>query len=152
MTTRITAPFGFSFNDRSSPRGYRSFRQARRAIVTGALSVIGIETARAPASVGAEVTLAVRNLPAGREVARAISESTKNPNVRVGHLEPSEHYGSARTATFPRGVRDAVRNQLHGTLRADLGPALGGRRFESVRARHIINELAIEVIPMVVFE
>ncbi|HEY4795269.1 MAG TPA: SDR family NAD(P)-dependent oxidoreductase, partial [Mycobacterium sp.] len=33
----------------------------RRAIVTGASSGIGVETARALASAGAEVTLAVRN-------------------------------------------------------------------------------------------
>ena len=37
----------------------------RRAIVTGASSGIGVETARALASAGAEVTLAVRNVEAG---------------------------------------------------------------------------------------
>ena len=39
----------------------------RRAIVTGASSGIGIETARALASAGADVTLAVRNVQAGTE-------------------------------------------------------------------------------------
>ena len=46
---------------------------ARRAVVTGASSGIGVETARALASTGAEVTLAVRNLEAGRKVADRIA-------------------------------------------------------------------------------
>lgn len=36
----------------------------RRAVVTGGASGIGVETARALASAGAEVTLAVRNVEA----------------------------------------------------------------------------------------
>jgi NAD(P)-dependent dehydrogenase (short-subunit alcohol dehydrogenase family) len=46
----------------------------RRAIVTGASSGIGVETTRALASTGAEVTLAVRNPEAGRKVANEIAE------------------------------------------------------------------------------
>jgi NAD(P)-dependent dehydrogenase (short-subunit alcohol dehydrogenase family) len=46
----------------------------RRALVTGASSGIGVETARALASAGAEVTLAVRNVDAGAKVATAIAE------------------------------------------------------------------------------
>ena len=46
----------------------------RRAIVTGASSGIGVETARALASVGADVTLAVRNVAAGAQVADGIAE------------------------------------------------------------------------------
>lgn len=41
----------------------------RRAVVTGASSGIGVETARVLASTGAQVTLAVRNLDAGRKIA-----------------------------------------------------------------------------------
>jgi len=59
----------------------------RRAIVTGSTSGIGLETARALASAGAEVTLAVRNVEAGREVARRISQDTANPQVSVAGLE-----------------------------------------------------------------
>jgi NAD(P)-dependent dehydrogenase (short-subunit alcohol dehydrogenase family) len=44
----------------------------RRAIVTGASSGIGVETAHALASAGAEVTLAVRNVEAGAKVADEI--------------------------------------------------------------------------------
>jgi NAD(P)-dependent dehydrogenase (short-subunit alcohol dehydrogenase family) len=48
--------------------------RGRRAIVTGASSGIGVETARALASAGADVTLAVRNLETGRKVANDIAE------------------------------------------------------------------------------
>jgi NAD(P)-dependent dehydrogenase (short-subunit alcohol dehydrogenase family) len=44
----------------------------RRAIVTGASSGIGIETARALAFAGAEVTLAVRDAGAGERTAAEI--------------------------------------------------------------------------------
>lgn len=47
----------------------------RRAVVTGASSGIGVETARALASAGADVTLAVRDTDAGaRVVARLEAE------------------------------------------------------------------------------
>ncbi len=42
----------------------------KRAIVTGSSSGIGIETARALAAAGAEVTLAVRNISAGQRSRR----------------------------------------------------------------------------------
>lgn len=44
----------------------------RRAVVTGASSGIGVETARALAAAGADVTLAVRNTDAGAEVAQRL--------------------------------------------------------------------------------
>ena len=47
----------------------------RRVIVTGASSGIGTETARALASAGADVTLAVRNLEAGTRVANEIADT-----------------------------------------------------------------------------
>lgn len=60
------------------------------AVVTGGASGIGVETARALAQAGATVTLAVRNVAAGQEVAAEISASTGNPDVRVRRLDLSD--------------------------------------------------------------
>lgn len=59
----------------------------RSAIVTGGASGIGVETARALAQAGAQVTLAVRNLAAGHRVAGDIIATTENPLVRVAFLD-----------------------------------------------------------------
>jgi NAD(P)-dependent dehydrogenase (short-subunit alcohol dehydrogenase family) len=59
----------------------------RRAVVTGAASGIGIETARALAAAGADVTLAVRNVEAGERVAAEITGKTGNPRIHVSALE-----------------------------------------------------------------
>jgi NAD(P)-dependent dehydrogenase (short-subunit alcohol dehydrogenase family) len=62
----------------------------RRAIVTGAASGIGTETARVLADRGAAVTLAVRDTEAGASVASGIRESTGNDAVDVRGLELAE--------------------------------------------------------------
>src|SRR6201997_334580 len=59
----------------------------RRAIVTGAGSGIGTETARALASAGAEVVLAVRRPQAAGEIAAGIAGSTGNTKVAVRALD-----------------------------------------------------------------
>lgn len=59
----------------------------RRAVVTGGASGIGIETARALAGAGAEVTLAVRDTGAGRRTADDIGASTGSTLVRVAQLD-----------------------------------------------------------------
>ncbi len=58
-----------------------------KAIVTGGSSGIGIETVRALASAGAELTLAVRNLTAGQRVADEIKHSTGNQKIQVSSLD-----------------------------------------------------------------
>ncbi|MGQ5263603.1 SDR family NAD(P)-dependent oxidoreductase [Micromonospora sp. ZYX-F-536] len=59
----------------------------RRAIVTGGSSGIGVETARALASAGAQVTLAVRNTDAGHRAADDITASTGNDRILVAPLD-----------------------------------------------------------------
>ncbi|MFY1583127.1 SDR family NAD(P)-dependent oxidoreductase [Micromonospora sp. WMMD734] len=59
----------------------------RRAVVTGGTSGIGVETARALAAAGADVTLAVRDLDAGQRAARDITASTGNDRLLVAPLD-----------------------------------------------------------------
>ncbi|WDF32757.1 SDR family NAD(P)-dependent oxidoreductase [Arthrobacter agilis] len=59
----------------------------RTAVVTGAASGIGIETARALAHAGADVTIAVRDLDAGRRVADDIARSSGGAVVQVRPLD-----------------------------------------------------------------
>ena len=72
----------------------------RRAIVTGASSGIGVETARVLADHGAEVTLAVRDIAAGESVAASIRTSTGNGAVDVRRLELAD---PASVAAFVDG-------------------------------------------------
>src|SRR5215212_2573913 len=74
MTTSIRTPFGFSSTADDVIGGIDL--SGRRAIVTGGSSGIGVETARALASAGAEVTLAVRNPDAGQKAADDITGTT----------------------------------------------------------------------------
>jgi NAD(P)-dependent dehydrogenase (short-subunit alcohol dehydrogenase family) len=85
MTTLITTGFGFSSTAAGVAKGIDL--TGRRAIVTGGASGIGVETARALAGTGAEVTLAVRDTRAGARVAAEITESTDNATVRVVGLD-----------------------------------------------------------------
>lgn len=61
--------------------------QVKTAIVTGASSGLGVETARALAAAGAEIILPVRNLEKGEGVAADIRASTGNHAVSVGELD-----------------------------------------------------------------
>jgi NAD(P)-dependent dehydrogenase (short-subunit alcohol dehydrogenase family) len=81
----------------------------RRAVVTGASSGIGVETARALASAGADVTLAVRNLEAGTRVAKGIAERLPPGagELRVGPLDladPASVTGFVHAWTGPLHV------------------------------------------------
>ena len=69
----------------------------RRAIVTGGASGIGIETARALAGAGAEVTLAVRNLAAGERITRDIITTSRNEHVLAAPLDLADQ---ASVASF----------------------------------------------------
>jgi NAD(P)-dependent dehydrogenase (short-subunit alcohol dehydrogenase family) len=85
---RITTPFGFTSTAAEVIAGVDL--SGKRAIVTGASSGIGVETARALADAGAAVTLAVRNPESGERVAAEIREGTGNGAVTVGALDLSD--------------------------------------------------------------
>ncbi|MBE1486692.1 SDR family NAD(P)-dependent oxidoreductase [Plantactinospora soyae] len=96
--SRITTPFGAHSTAADIVAGIDL--DGRRAIVTGAASGIGVETARALASANAEVTLAVRDIAAGERVAAQISASTGNTRVRVAALDLAD---PASIAAFVAG-------------------------------------------------
>ncbi|WP_121704085.1 SDR family NAD(P)-dependent oxidoreductase [Streptomyces sp. BBFR25] len=89
-----------------------------RAIVTGASSGLGAETARALTAAGAEVTLAVRNTAAGDTVAGSIGESTGGVRPRVVRLDLADRETVARFA-------DAWSGPLH-LLVNNAGVVTGG--------------------------
>ncbi len=82
---RITTPFGAQSTAAEVIAGIDLI--GKRAIVTGGASGIGVETARALASAGAEVTLAVRNVEAGVRTVKDIVASTGNKEVLVAPLD-----------------------------------------------------------------
>jgi NAD(P)-dependent dehydrogenase (short-subunit alcohol dehydrogenase family) len=85
MTDRIATPFSAQSTAAEVIAGIDL--TGRRTIVTGGASGIGIETARALAGAGAEVTLAVRNTEAGEHTAADIIASTGNKQVLVAPLD-----------------------------------------------------------------
>lgn len=85
---RITTPFGFTSTAAEVIAGVDL--SGKRAIVTGASSGIGVETARALVDAGAAVTLAVRNTESGERVAAEIRGGTANGAVTVGALDLSD--------------------------------------------------------------
>ncbi|MFD0783753.1 SDR family NAD(P)-dependent oxidoreductase [Micromonospora azadirachtae] len=83
--TRVTTPFNHESTALEVVHGIGL--GGRRAVVTGGASGIGVETARALAQAGAEVTLAVRNPQAGHEAAADITATTGNDRVQVAPLD-----------------------------------------------------------------
>ncbi|MGI5144420.1 SDR family NAD(P)-dependent oxidoreductase [Streptomyces sp. CA-106110] len=71
----------------------------KQMIVTGGSSGIGIETARALATAGADVVIAVRNLDAGRSVADDINAGLDSPRVTVAQLDLADLSSVRRLAT-----------------------------------------------------
>ena len=69
---------------------------SKQAIVTGAASGIGVETARALAHTGADVTLAVRNTDAGAQTAADITATTGNQNIHVAPLDLTDRASIAK--------------------------------------------------------
>jgi NAD(P)-dependent dehydrogenase (short-subunit alcohol dehydrogenase family) len=85
VTTPITTPFKWETTAAEVVAGFDL--GGSRVIVTGGASGIGLETARALAATGAEVTLAVRDADAGQRVAAEIVATTGNTHVLVANLD-----------------------------------------------------------------
>jgi NAD(P)-dependent dehydrogenase (short-subunit alcohol dehydrogenase family) len=85
MNQPIFTPFGFSSTAAEVIAGVDL--KGKVAIVTGGSSGIGIDTAQALASAGAEVVLAVRRPDAGASVAASIRAVAPGAKVRVAALD-----------------------------------------------------------------
>ncbi|BDT91860.1 MULTISPECIES: SDR family NAD(P)-dependent oxidoreductase [Nocardia] len=96
MSDRITTPFTAESTAAEVLAGIDL--TGRRAVVTGGASGIGVETARALAAAGAEVTLAVRDLAAGERTAADIITTTGNERVRVAALDLADRASVAAFA------------------------------------------------------
>lgn len=87
MADRITSPFGAKSTAREVVAGHDLSGKA--AIVTGAATGIGVETARALAEAGAEVIIAARKPELGEEIANQINEEVGMKRVSFGMLDLS---------------------------------------------------------------
>jgi NAD(P)-dependent dehydrogenase (short-subunit alcohol dehydrogenase family) len=85
ITARVTSSFGFESTAAEVIAGIDL--HDRRALVTGAASGIGVETARALASAGAETVIAARDLAAADRTAADIRATTGNPAVSAAQLD-----------------------------------------------------------------
>src|SRR3954462_12223007 len=106
--TLIRTPFGFRSTAAEVAAGIDL--SGKRAIVTGASSGIGIETARALAGAGAQVTLAVRNTQAGSTTAADIAATTGRDDVAVAALEVTHPASVAAFAAAWEGPLDILVN------------------------------------------
>jgi NAD(P)-dependent dehydrogenase (short-subunit alcohol dehydrogenase family) len=94
--SKLVTPFGFGSTTSGVLRGIDL--SGKTALVTGANSGIGHETARALASAGAAVVVAARRDRAGRDAAAQIAASTGNPHVSHFVLDLADLESVARAA------------------------------------------------------
>ncbi|TRW17210.1 SDR family NAD(P)-dependent oxidoreductase [Glacieibacterium frigidum] len=85
---RLTTPFGFRSTAADVARDIDL--AGKRIVITGGAGGIGVETARALAGAGAQVTLAVRRPEAALAVAEALRRDTGNPAIGVRPLDVSD--------------------------------------------------------------
>lgn len=86
--TRISTGFGFTSTASEVLAGVDL--TGRTVIVTGGASGIGIETVRALARAGADVTIAARRPDAAEAVASDLRAATRNPNIHVSALDVAD--------------------------------------------------------------
>jgi NAD(P)-dependent dehydrogenase (short-subunit alcohol dehydrogenase family) len=161
VTTPITTPFKWETTAAEVVAGIDL--AGSRIIVTGGASGIGVETARAFATTGAEVTLAVRNADAGQRVAAEIAATTGNTHILVAAVDLADPASVASFVAAWDGPLDVLVNNAgvmacpqtrtpqgwelqfatnhlgHFALAGGLHPALaaaqGGARIVSVSSR-----------------
>jgi NAD(P)-dependent dehydrogenase (short-subunit alcohol dehydrogenase family) len=107
-STPITTPFGAESTAAEVVQGIDL--TGRRVIVTGGASGIGIETARALAGAGAEVTLAVRNVEAGDRTAEDLIAATGNKAILVAPLDLADPASVAAFVVAWDGPLDVLVN------------------------------------------
>ncbi len=108
-STRVTTPFTAESTAAEVADGVDL--TGRRAVVTGGASGIGVETARALAGAGAEVTLTARDLAAGRRTVADIVTTTGNDRVRVAPLDLADRASiAAFTASWDGPLHILVNN------------------------------------------
>lgn len=113
---RIQTEFGFSSTVDEVIKGIDLSGQ--RAVVTGASSGIGVETARALAAAGADVTLAVRDTDAGNRTASDIAAMTGKQHIHVEHLDLLDRASIDRFVEAWRGPLHVLVNNAGGILPA----------------------------------
>lgn len=86
--TGFTTPFGFRSTALEVIEGIDL--TGKKIIVTGGAAGIGIETARALATAGASITLAVRRPESAKQKAEELRQSTGNQNIGVQALDLSD--------------------------------------------------------------
>jgi NAD(P)-dependent dehydrogenase (short-subunit alcohol dehydrogenase family) len=108
MTKPIVTPFEWETTAAEVVAGFDL--SGNRVIVTGGASGIGLETARALAVAGADVTLAVRNAEAGQRVAAEIVASTGNTHVFVAPVDLADPASVASFVAAWDGPLDVLVN------------------------------------------
>lgn len=83
-------------------------QHGRTAVITGANTGLGFETAKALAARGASVILAVRNLDKGKEAAARITEATPGVDVSARHLDLSSLSSVRETADELRASQERI--------------------------------------------
>jgi hypothetical protein len=131
--SKLVTPFGFESTTSDVLRGVDL--SGKTALVTGANSGIGHETARALAMAGAAVVVAARRDRAGSDAAAQIAVSTGNPHVSHVLLDLADLESVARAAT----AKFAAWTQPRGPSASEL--QLGDDDVPSVVAGHVVPEL-----------
>ncbi|BCJ34680.1 oxidoreductase [Actinocatenispora thailandica] len=127
MSARITTPYGITTTAAEVLDGIDL--TGRRAIVTGGASGIGVETARALAGAGAEVTLAVRDRAAGERTAADITATTGNDAIRIGPLDLADRASVAAFVAGWQGPLDILVNNA-GVMAAPLSRTPDGLELQ----------------------